>query len=427
MTSYDLNSLLTFLNNSPTAWHAVDQLKESLKKAGFKELHETSQWNLQKGERYFLTRDGSSLCAFINSTSIPTSTKLLASHLDSPALKLKPQPEIKKQNMILFGVEIYGAPLLSSWLNRDLGIAGRVFYEDAKGNCHEALVNLTENPVIIPQLAIHLDREVNEKGLILNKQDHLNALAAIDDKVPKGPYLETILKKKLKYKHLLSFDLFLYPLEKARWTGYQQQMISSYRIDSLASVHAAAEALINHTKPDKHEIKLLALWNNEEIGSETAQGAASPFLASTLERILHAHKQDREAYLRLVANSTCVSIDLSHAWHPNYPEKHDSNHQPLLGKGIVLKHNAQQRYATDAKSALIVYKAAKKGRLALQKFASRNDIPSGSTIGPIHAGSTGMPTVDIGCSQLSMHSSRELMSSADQLSLYHLLSHYLKS
>lgn len=417
-----LKDLLTFLDDSPTAWHAIDSCRQRLNRHGFEEIHEGAQWKLRPGGRYLVTRQGASLCAFVMPLNTPTSMRLLASHTDSPALKLKPKPEIRKQNMILFGVEVYGAPLLSSWLNRDLGIAGKVIYEDRHGHIKESLINLSEYPLVIPQLAIHLDREVNEKGLLLNKQEHLNALAALDNGTfANGSYLETLLKTVIDLKELLNFDLYLYPLECARFVGYEKQMIASYRIDSLASVHAILTAFNEALEPLEDEIKMIAFWNHEEVGSQSTHGAGSPFLLHILERIMLASGAGREEFLRLLPRSSCISVDLTHAVHPNYPDKHDAQHQPLFGKGVVLKANAQQRYASDAHSALPVQLAAKQQELALQRFVSRNDVPSGTTIGPIHATLTGIPTVDIGAAQLSMHSSRELMASQDQLDLCKLL------
>lgn len=421
MNNILIEDLLSFLDNAPTAWHAVKIATEKLQIQGFQELQEHNNWKLQKGGRYYVIRNGAALCAFVMPNGEPSQVNLLASHLDSPSLKLKPQPEIRRQNMILFGSEVYGAPLLSSWLNRDLGIAGRVLYYDQSSQIQEKLVNLLDHPVTIPQLAIHLDREVNEKGLQLNKQEHLNALAALDSEIPSGSYFETLLRTQIDFKELLNFDLFLYPLEKARLIGYKKEMIASYRVDSLASVHAALEAFLTKSEPLETEIKMVVFWNHEEIGSNTTQGAASPFLSQTLERIVLCSHLSREDYFRILNRSTCISIDLAHALHPNYTDKHDVQHQPLLGKGVILKTNAQQRYASDTKSSLPVKIAAKMKGLPLQNFVSRNDIPSGSTIGPIHASLTGMPTVDIGCGQLSMHSCRELMACQDHQMLYELL------
>lgn len=421
-----IQGLLSFLDSSPTAWHAVEAIVSKLKEAGFQELLEQENWPLKKGGKYYVIRDGSAISAFIMPKSEPLSVNLLASHLDSPSLKLKPEPEIRRHNMILLGSEVYGSPLLTSWLNRDLGIAGRVLYYDSNHQIKESLINLTDHPVIIPQLAIHLDREVNEKGLLLNKQEHLNALAALERDIPPGSYFETLLRTQIDFEEILSFDLFLYPLEKARLVGYNREMISSYRIDSLASVHASLEALLGNSEPTENAVKMVVFWNHEEVGSNTTQGAASPFLSQTLERIVISSDLNKEHYFRLLSRSTCVSIDLAHALNPNYAERHDARHLPILGKGVILKANAQQRYATDAKTSLGIKVAAKKQQLYLQNFVSRNDIPSGSTIGPIHAGVSGMSTVDIGCGQLSMHSSREIISCQDHQNLYELLKECLE-
>jgi aspartyl aminopeptidase len=420
-TSPIIADLLSFLDASPTAWHAVSEASKRLKQQGFQELKEEDSWMLTPGGRYHVTRNGSSLCAFTLPRGNPNSATILASHTDSPALKLKPYPEIRKQNMILFGVEVYGSPLLSSWLNRDLGLAGRVIYSDDKGHLRESLVTLNKHSLIIPQLAIHLDRDANEKGLILNKQDHLSVLAAIDQGNTSGSYLERLLKELIPLETLIRFELFLYPLEHARLIGWEGQMISSYRIDSLASVQAALTAFLQMEIEAENHINMIVFWDNEEVGSSTSQGAGSPFLPETLERITLALKKNREEYFRLLRRSLCVSIDLAHAWHPNYPEKHDAQHQPLMGKGVVLKTNAQQRYASDGRLFALLDAAAKKAGVNLQTFVSRNDIIAGSTIGPIQATLTGIPTVDIGSGQLSMHSSRELTSCQDHLSMISLL------
>lgn len=418
-----VQDLLSFLDQSPTAWHAVEQVKLRLLAQGFTELSEDEKWSLQKGKKYFTIRNGSSLCAFITPSKHLQKACLIASHTDSPALKLKPKGEYQKENMLMLGVEVYGAPLLTSWLNRDLGIAGRIVYLDGKEQIKKTLVSFSEHPLVIPQLAIHLDRKVNEEGLLLNKQDHLSALAALDPQIDgKGSYIERLIKQKISFKELLSFDLFLFPLEQARLVGYQKEMLSSYRLDSLGSVHAITSALLA-TQASPHTLQMGIFWDHEEIGSSTASGAASPFLSHTLERICIANGMDREEYLRLLSHALCVSVDLAHALHPNYPERHDPRHQPLLSKGIIVKSNAQQRYATDASTAAFIALIAHNQNLSLQPFVSRSDIPCGSTIGPIHATLTGMPTVDIGYPQLSMHSSRELIACQDHIEMSQFLKH----
>lgn len=423
-----IQNLIQFLDSSPTAWHAVEIAKDQLTKAEFIPLSEQHTWKLEPAQRYVVTRNGSSLCAFITPKHMPKQIRLFASHTDSPSLKLKPNPEIRKNKAILLGVEVYGAPLLTSWLNRDLGIAGRIAYQDTHGKIKENLVTLDKHPLVIPQLAIHLDREVNEKGLQLNKQEHLNALAGLENGFPeKTSFLESLLAEAIEFKHLISHDLFLYPIEKARLVGYQNSLLSAYRIDSLASVHAALTSLINHPDPLDDEIKMVIFWDNEEIGSHTAQGADSPFFSQTLERIIHAYNGSREDYFCLLNHSACISIDLAHALHPNYAEKHDPQHHPLLGEGVVVKTNAQQRYATSAHSSISIKTLAAQKHIPLQTFVSRNDIPCGSTIGPLQAAQTGMQTVDIGCGQLSMHACRELMACKDHIDMCHLLSSLMQA
>lgn len=417
-----LKDLCHLLDHAPTAWHAVEWIKEQLHRHQFIALSESTPWSLQHGQRYYVTRNDSSIIAFVTPTKKPKRVRLIASHTDSPGFKLKPNTEIRRHQTILFGVEIYGAPLLSSWLNRDLGLAGRVSYEDVKGKFRETLVRLDKAPLVIPQLAIHLDREVNEKGLLLNKQDHLNVLAALESALPASTsYLETLLKQAISFKEILNFDLFLYPLEKARFIGCDKQMLAAYRIDSLASVHAGLYGFLEELDPLKEEIKMVAFWDNEEIGSHTSQGAGSPFFNHLLERITLSFKAERSDFLSLLSQSLCLSIDLAHAVHPNYAEKHDAQHQPILGGGVILKANAQYRYASDVRSTFPVQVIARQEGISLQRFANRNDIPCGTTIGPIHSNITGMPTVDMGCGQLSMHSCRELMACQDHLKLCQLL------
>jgi aspartyl aminopeptidase len=324
----------------------------------------------------------------------------------------------------MMGVEVYGSPLLTSWLNRDLGLAGRITYQDQEEKICEALVTLNEHPLVIPQLAIHLDRNVNDNGLILNKQEHLAALAALDPnpskEEPSFSYLELLIKEKTNHSSLLATDLFLYPLEKASLIGHQKQMMASYRLDSLASVHAATAALLSN-EPAETALKMVVFWDNEEIGSNTAQGAGSPFFSHVLERLTLSLNMSREEYLRLHHDSFFVSVDLGHALNPNYSDKHDARHQSLLGDGILIKSNAQQRYITDAASAAFMINLCKKNNLPFQKFVARSDIPCGTTIGPIQATTTGIKTIDIGIPQLSMHSIREVIACQDHLEMCQLL------
>jgi len=411
-----IDRFLDFIENSPTAWHAVATLRQQLRKADFEELHEEKPWSLKPKGRYFTTRNGSSIVAFIVPAKTVEKARVLGAHTDSPGFKLKPQALYKKENLLMAGVEVYGGPLLTSWLNRDLGIAGRVVHLNSKGEAEEKLVFNREIRLTLPQLAIHLDRNVNENGLVLNKQEQLAAIVGINNG-KKPPSLGDFLG----IHHLLAHDLFLVPLEPPHYIGWKKELIASYRLDNLVGVFAATEALLA-ASPSSDTLKIAAFYDNEEIGSETAQGAGSPFFPHLLERIV----ADRETYFRLLPQSLCVSVDLTHAYHPNYPDKHEVNHKLLMGEGAVVKSHAQHRYASDARTMGVVAALAAKHKLALHAYAARGDIPAGTTIGPIHAHLTGMPTVDMGIAQLSMHAARELMATSDLTALVKILTYLIQ-
>jgi aspartyl aminopeptidase len=400
-----MHKFLDFLNLSPTAWQAVEQCSKKLKAQGFEELAESSPWDLQPGGRYFTIRGGASIAAWIQPEGVTDKCIIAAAHTDSPSLKLKPHCEHVREGLTMLGVEVYGGPLLNSWLNRDLGIAGQISFVDSSGSVRTESIVIDDAPVTIPQLAIHLDREVTSQGLKLNKQDHLNAVAGLaGDKL--------FLEKVLGGKKLLAHDLFLYPLEKARLMG---DLVASYRIDNLSSTFCCLEGLAEQD-PSPSTLKVFFSWDHEEIGSGTDRGASSPFAMHTLERIV-----GREHLLRIIPSSLSLSCDSAHAVHPNYIERHEVSHRPRLGKGPVIKWNSQRRYATDAHTAGTISKVAEDHNLPLQQFVVRSDIACGSTIGPLHSTATGIPTVDIGIPQLSMHGARELAALKDIDTLSHLI------
>lgn len=418
-----IQKFLSFLKSSPTSYHAVQEIEKQLLENGFTALSEVDAWKLKKGGHYFCKRDGSIIAFKVPSKAIEE-TQIFASHTDSPALKLKPHAEFIKEGMVMWGVEVYGAPLLNSWLNRDLGVAGKVLYLDKKGQSHEALVNIQSSPCTIAQVAIHLDREVNEKGLVLNRQEHLAAIASIA-KDEKTHYLKSLLEAELPIKEILAHDLYLYPLEEPALLGKKGELLSSYRIDSLASVYSILSSFLEKQKPHATKLQIMAFFDHEEIGSGTATGAESPFFSHLVERVMLNLKIGREDYLRIIQRSLCVSVDLGHSVHPNYSDKHDPKHKPKLGDGVLIKTHAQKKYATDVTSVRKVLETAIKEKIPFHIISTRNDIPSGSTIGPIHATLTGIPTVDIGIGQLSMHSARELIATADLDALRKLLSAFM--
>ncbi len=423
-----LEDLRSFVDNSPTSYHAVEQIAERLALLDFLPLEEDDPWKLEKGKRYFVIRGGA-ICAFSVPTSSVKSLVILGSHTDSPALKLKPNPDYHKENLQLFSVELYGAPLLNSWLNRDLSIAGRVIVTDSNGHTLEKLVWIDDAPITIPQLAIHLDREISEKGLLLNKQEHIIPLAGLikDQEAAGGSYLESLLHRHIQFKTLLGYDLFLVPLETSRFLGSEGELFASYRLDNLVSAHAAVTAMGMVSEPSKDTLQMAAFFDHEEIGSRTIEGAASSLLSDTLKRIRLAVGIEKEQYLRMKNHSLLISIDVSHGFHPAFEKKQDPQHVPLLGHGIILKFNADHKYATSGPTSAIIMQAAHDLNLRCQRYAARNDIVSGSTIGPIAETDLGIPTVDIGVPLLSMHSIRELVAGRDHLDMCTLLHHLLIS
>jgi len=420
--SHILEDLKQFLNSSPTSWHAAQEIGNRLAGIDFTPLDENEKWELEFGKKYFIQRGGS-LCAFALPQGRPSKIKIIASHTDSPALKLKPNPEVHEENMVLLETEIYGSPLLTSWLNRDLAIAGRIIIQNAQNEMEEHLVFLDESPVFIPQLALHLDRDVNDKGLLLDKQEHLRPIITLDRK--KKTDLEALLKRQFFFQSLLSFDLFLVPIEHARFLGTEGEMLGAYRLDNLASAHACTAAIAS--APISEALQMALFWDNEEIGSRTTEGAASPLLSDIIKRIGYSLGMSDEEMIRLKNGSLCISVDVAHAFNPNFPKKYDPKHQPLCGEGVVLKYNADKKYASDAKTAAPIVQACKKLKLRCQSFVCRSDIPCGSTVGPIVAHGLGIPTVDIGVPIFSMHSVREVMACQDHLDMCQLLTYLLQT
>ncbi len=406
-----MKDFFDFIATSPTAWHAAQEIGSRLSKAGFIALSEKAQWKLEAGKSYFVEREGTLVCAFRLPKQKPAGAVILASHTDSPALKVKPQPDSVSRGIAQLSTEIYGGPLLHSWFDRDLAIAGKI--ETDKGS---HLVYLKECPVIIPQLAIHLDRSIHEKGILVHKQDHLKAILSL--KEPET--LESLLKKKFSFSTLYAFDLYLVPTEKASLAGTHQDLIAGYRIDNLSSAYACLDAIL-HAKPQQEQLQCAIFWDHEEIGSMSSTGADSLFIDQVLERIGLGLGQNREDFHRLKSNSIVLSADVAHAWNPNFAEKYDPQNSPLMGQGVILKFNAGRKYATDATSVAGLCKIAEKHKIPLQRAANRSDIPSGSTVGPIMSANTGIPTIDLGVGCWAMHSTREIIATSDQKDLSRLL------
>lgn len=411
MTQTLTQQLLEFIEASPTMFHTVDTCIKHLKAAHFKELNPTLSWDLQVGGCYYTSINHSALIAFcIHSDDY---FKIIGTHGDAPGFKIKPNAQMKTESYIKLNTEGYGGGILSSWFDRPLSIAGRVtvrsqnlLYPTTK------LVNLNKPLLIIPSLAIHMNRSVNE-GIGLNKQkDTLPILTYTDEAVSDDLILDLIAEAlSLQKDQILSTDLYLYPYEKGLCVGLNDDFISSSRLDDLSMTYSGLYALLNHQA--QSGISLFVCFDNEEIGSHTKQGADAPFLMRTIERILLALHKNREDLFKALEQSFMISADVAHLTHPNYIEKSDPTHSVKPGKGPAIKLSANFSYTTDSDSYAVFAGLCKAHAIPYQIFVNRSDEKGGSTIGPITTRHLGMRCIDIGTPMLSMHSARELMAQED--------------
>ncbi len=427
-----IKSLMEFLDNGVTSYHAIANMKKKLLKEGFVELSEKEIWHLEKGKSYFVIRNDSSLIAFrIPECEISTvkGWHVYAAHSDSPAFKIKENPEITKESMyVSINTEKYGSMILSTWLDRPLTIAGRVCVEN-ENEIATHLVQLKDNICVIPSLAIHMNRDMNNGVTLSTQYDMMPLLSMIcqenREKTSKG-MLNKVLAKTLteitgrnySVQDILSYDLYVENCEKAVLAGIEQEFIMAPRYDDLACVFAGLEGIIAG-KPDSY-IDVLAVFDNEEVGSLTRQGADSTFLRDTLETIAEGFGADRAMFRRWNVGSFMISADNAHACHPNQGAKADLTNRPYLNKGVVLKYHGGQQYATDACSAAYVKNLCRKNDIPFQIYANHSDIPGGRTLGNLTMAQVSMEAADIGLAQLAMHSAYETAGAKDIEYLIHL-------
>ena len=395
--------LLDFIEKSPTAFQAVDEMQKRLTENGFEVLSEKEYWKLIPGGKYLVTRNNSALIAFCIPEKESRVFHIMASHSDSPSFKIKENPEIKVDNSyVKLNVEKYGGMLMAPWFDRPLSVAGRVIIR-RNGGLKEKLINIKRDLVMIPNLAIHMNREANN-GVSYNPQKDLQPLFAVGN--TDRTLLEIIAEQTgVKKEDIISHDLFLYNRMPGTIWGADREFVSSARLDDLQCAFASMEGLL---RAQNHEsIAVHCVMDNEEVGSGTKQGAASTFLKDTLLRINMGLGRTYEEYLMTLAGSFMVSADNAHALHPNYTDKTDPTNHPVLNKGIVIKFNANQKYCTDAVSAAIFKELCTKAGVPYQTFVNRSDIAGGSTLGNISNTQVPMNTVDIGLPQLAMHSAVE--------------------
>ena len=415
-TQHYTTSLLRFIEDSPTAYGTVDTLKRVLLEHGFTELFEHRLWPLEAESGYFVTRNGSSIIAFRTpaQTMALRGYQIIATHSDSPSFKLKPVFEKRAEGgCVQWNVEKYGGMICSSWMDRPLSVAGRVVVSDAAG-IRTLPVDLDRDVALIPNVAIHMDRAVNE-GKAFNPQIDMLPLAGLDGKgTPLMSQIATALG--VEEKSIVSHDLFLYVRDAGKCWGLGNECVSAPRLDDLMCTYAALEGFLGGSHPSV--VPVLAVFDNEEIGSSSRQGAASSLLRDTLSHIDRALTGgDADAFGRHLASSCLVSADNAHAVHPNHPEYADAHNRPVMGGGVVIKTNAAQRYATDAISEAMFKRICAEAGVATQSFANRSDMAGGSTLGNIAVSDLACLTVDIGLAQLAMHSAYETASAEDLVSL----------
>ncbi len=418
--------LLKFLHEGKTAYNAVDEMKKNLLSIGYEELKGEETWTLDEGDKAFYTKNDSSLFVIqVGQDPLNRGFKMAGAHTDSPTFRVKPQAEMVEEGFLKLNVETYGGPILSTWFDRPLSLAGRVMVKgESLLNPGTMMVDLEKPLLYIPSLAIHMNRKVNE-GVEVDKQKHvLPIMGMVDEDFVKENFIKSLVAKTLKIneEEILDYDLFAYEVEKGCFVGLHEELISSKRQDNLSMVHAILEA--QKSAKDFSGINIGAFFDNEECGSASKQGADSTLLRDLMERVYYSLGGDRGGFLKNLEKSFMISADLAHSIHPNYKDMHDPTNHPVINKGPVMKISANQRYTSDGDSMSVFKSLCEEAQVPYQYFVNRSDLQGGSTIGPI--GSTHLPirTIDIGNAILGMHSARELGGVKDHYYLVKALSVY---
>ena len=419
--------LSAFIDASPSPFHACAESARRLESAGFRRLAETEDFPAQAG-RYYVERGGSlAAWAVVEGTPASRGFRLIGAHTDSPNLRVKPQPDTGRAGLRLLGVEIYGGVLLNSWLDRDLSLSGRVWLRGMEAP--EPRLFRFERPLLrVPQLAIHLDREINTKGLLLNKQTHMAPVWTTDDGSVTG--FRALLGRELEVDEgeILAFEAMCHDVTPSSFLGADEEFLVAPRLDNLCSSYTGLAALLQRVEALTPEdpVPLLTLFDHEEVGSASRSGAEGPIAADLLERSVLARGGTREDTLRAIADSVCLSADMAHATHPNYLERHEPDHQLSMNGGPAIKINANLRYATEGETEALFQVVCERAGVPVQKFVGRTDLACGATIGSITAARLGVRTVDVGCAQLSMHSAREMCGAHDPAYMLRAMVEFLR-
>jgi aspartyl aminopeptidase len=407
-----VQNLLDFIDASPSPWHAVKTVEAGLSAFQFEKLDETAKWLLQPGGRYYVVRDDSSIIIFVQGQKplLETGFKIIGAHTDSPGLRIKPNAASAVDGLLRLGVEVYGGPILATFTDRDLSLAGRISYKDDQNNIVTLLVKFDRPLLRLPNLAIHMNRAVNEDGLKLHKQTELPLIlsALAEECIPQACF-STLLQQQsgCDAERILSWDLAVYDTQKGAFWGANSEFYADSQLDNLASCHAALQALLDDEILSTGNTLVCAFFDHEEIGSESNKGADGSFMTDVLQRIAIASETNSEDFARALAKSFMISADMAHAYQPNFPLAYDPDHKITVNRGPVIKVNGNHRYSSESVSQAMFIDWCEQAGVPYQKYSHRNDLGCGSTIGPITSARLGIRAVDTGCPMWAMHSIRE--------------------
>jgi aspartyl aminopeptidase len=409
-----VQNLLDFIDASPSPWHVVKTIEALLaaQTPAWQRLDETAKWVLQPGGRYYVVRDDSSIILFMQGQKplAETGFKIIGAHTDSPGLRIKPNAASSADGLMRLGVEIYGGPILATFTDRDLSLAGRIAYKNDQDQITGMLVKFDQPLLRLPNLAIHMNRTVNEEGLKLQKQTELPLIlsASAEEQLPQA-YFSSLLHQQtgIAATRILSWDLAVYDTQKGAFWGAESEFYANSQLDNLASCHAALQALLDNADLQPDSTRVCALFDHEEIGSQSNKGADGSFLPDVLGRIALATATDGEDYARALAKSFMISADMAHAYQPNFPNAYDPGHKVIVNKGPVIKINANHNYSSESVSAAMFVDWCEQAGVPYQKYSHRCDMPCGSTIGPITSAKLGIRSIDVGNPMWAMHSIRE--------------------
>ena len=411
-TLQQVQNLLDFIDASPSPWHAVKTVEARLADFQFVKLDETAKWVLQPGGRYYVIRDDSSIIIFVlgQKPLLETGFKIIGAHTDSPGLRIKPNAASAIDGLLRLGVEVYGGPILATFTDRDLSLAGRISYKNEKDEIASLLVKFDKPLLRLPNLAIHMNRAVNEEGLKLHKQNELPLILSVlaEECIPQACFSALLQQQSgCDAERILSWDLAVYDTQKGAFWGGNSEFYADSQLDNLASCHAALQALLDDEVLNTDNTLVCAFFDHEEIGSESNKGADGSFFTDVLQRIALASETNREDFARALAKSFMISADMAHAYQPNFPLAYDPDHKVTVNRGPVIKVNANHRYSSESVSQAMFVNWCEQAGVPYQKYSHRSDLACGSTIGPITSARLGIRAVDVGCPMWAMHSIRE--------------------